>query len=475
MSMVNGTAYILRPTQITESMLSTSTVAEPATGETAWSATEINAVGDQRYIGTPSSTVTISNGSPAVISWPGNNIAADTRLVFTTTGTLPTGLSVDTSYYVVDRLTDGTFTLSEELGGRPVNTSSAGSGTHTATAQVHMVYEALVGERGTVTITNATPAVVTWTTHGRAADDQVVFTTTGALPTGLTAGTTYYVIASGLSTNSFQVSATQGGAAINTSSAGSGTHTCGLAANYNKPPMINTDEWGEAWPTARWGAFDQAIGTYTTGASPLTMVLLPGPCSGLFLGDLQGASDLEITVKHQAGGTVIDTRTVELDVTPLSDIYDWFFADLQLRKNLLITGLPDQYFAPEVTVTLTGSSTIKVGVLAIGRAYNIGAGQRGAKARIMDFGSKITNSYGRTTFVEGDYSKRVNLGVVSNSEDVEWIFDLLADLRSIPAVYAGTTRTGHSPLLVYGVPTDWDVEFVSEGLDHWTLALEGLT
>lgn len=75
-----------------------------------------------------------------------------------------------------------------------------------------------------VTITNASPGVVTWTAHGLAVGSPVVFTTTGALPTGLTAGTTYYV-RTVLTADTFTVSATQGGAAINTSGAGSGTHT----------------------------------------------------------------------------------------------------------------------------------------------------------------------------------------------------------------------------------------------------------
>lgn len=78
---------------------------------------------------------------------------------------------------------------------------------------------------GTVTITIATPGVVTWTAHKRLSGDAVVFTTTGALPTGLTAGTTYYVIAAGLAADTFQVSATVGGSAINTSGSQSGTHT----------------------------------------------------------------------------------------------------------------------------------------------------------------------------------------------------------------------------------------------------------
>ncbi len=81
----------------------------------------------------------------------------------------------------------------------------------------------------TVTVTIASPAVVTWTGHPLAIGSPVSLATTGALPTGLSAATTYYVIAAGYSTNSFEVSATVGGAAINTSGSQSGTHTATYA------------------------------------------------------------------------------------------------------------------------------------------------------------------------------------------------------------------------------------------------------
>ena len=77
----------------------------------------------------------------------------------------------------------------------------------------------------TATMTIAAPAVVTWTAHGLLAGTTVIFTTTGALPTGVVSATTYYVISAGLSANEFQFSATSGGAAITTSGSQSGTHT----------------------------------------------------------------------------------------------------------------------------------------------------------------------------------------------------------------------------------------------------------
>jgi hypothetical protein len=78
---------------------------------------------------------------------------------------------------------------------------------------------------GAVTISEAAPAVITWQAHGLIANAPVIFSvsTGGALPTGLTAAVTYYVLAAGLTANTFEVSATPGGTPITTTSAGSGT------------------------------------------------------------------------------------------------------------------------------------------------------------------------------------------------------------------------------------------------------------
>lgn len=79
------------------------------------------------------------------------------------------------------------------------------------------------GSTGTCTISQATPAVITATAHSLQINNPVIFSTTGSLPAGITAGTTYYV--NSVSSNTFTVAASQGGATINTTSAGSGTHS----------------------------------------------------------------------------------------------------------------------------------------------------------------------------------------------------------------------------------------------------------
>lgn len=79
------------------------------------------------------------------------------------------------------------------------------------------------GEESVVTISIAVPGVITWVGHGLEDDTPISFTTTGALPTGLTAGTIYYVVAA--ATDTFSVAATPGGTAITTTGTQSGVHT----------------------------------------------------------------------------------------------------------------------------------------------------------------------------------------------------------------------------------------------------------
>lgn len=79
----------------------------------------------------------------------------------------------------------------------------------------------------TVTMTIAAPCVVTWTAHGLNSGDRIQLTTTGALPTGLSVNTTYWVTVTGANTFNLSTSLAnaQAGTLITTTGSQSGTHT----------------------------------------------------------------------------------------------------------------------------------------------------------------------------------------------------------------------------------------------------------
>jgi hypothetical protein len=102
----------------------------------------------------------------------------------------------------------------------------------------------------TVTITIASPAVINWTSHGLSVDQSVVFTTTGALPTNITAGVTYWVIAAGLTADSFQISTEPQGAPKNISGTQSGVHTATAEGGLIYSSSVSTPAFqtGSGWP-----------------------------------------------------------------------------------------------------------------------------------------------------------------------------------------------------------------------------------
>jgi hypothetical protein len=147
------------------------------------------------------------------------------------------------------------------------------------------------GTTATITVTIAAPGVVTWTGHGfsTAIPQPVVFTTTGALPTGITSGTVYYTIPSTVTTNTFEIATTvanaYAGTAITTSGTQSGTQTgtagCALAnttvADVTGLSLTagDWDVWGEiVWTlgsTTTWTKLESSISqTTATLATPGT-------------------------------------------------------------------------------------------------------------------------------------------------------------------------------------------------------------
>lgn len=102
-----------------------------------------------------------------------------------------------------------------------------------------LVYSVDAYNSGTMTTTIATPGVGTFTAHGFTSGQRVQITTTGALPTGLTANTSYYLRIIDANTFNFCTSLANvaAGTYIATSGSQSGVHTitgCAIKLALNK-------------------------------------------------------------------------------------------------------------------------------------------------------------------------------------------------------------------------------------------------
>lgn len=131
----------------------------------------------------------------------------------------------------------------------------------------------LEGRSATVTFTDAGD-LVNWTAHGLVDGMAVVFENSGgALPTGLTAGTTYYV--TNATTDTFTVALTPGGATV-TFTTGSGTHTAYETINGKARWTLTTQyEWlrviakAEGWSVSGAGWFTDALRAHSSAGLTL--------------------------------------------------------------------------------------------------------------------------------------------------------------------------------------------------------------
>jgi hypothetical protein len=195
------------------------------------------------------STVVLVNGSGLSIkAVKSHKLLESYTISFTTTGTLPAPLLVGETYYVLPaNLTETQFSISTQKNGAAVSITTAGSGVHrynivgltrTQTRENYNYIDITVFQPGefisstptgtTCTVSIANPAVVSLVSHGFSAGSVIKFTTTGALPTGMSALNRYFVIATGLTANTFQISDLPGGTAIETSGTQSGVQKVGL-------------------------------------------------------------------------------------------------------------------------------------------------------------------------------------------------------------------------------------------------------
>jgi hypothetical protein len=243
---------------------------EPASGDTGWN-TPLNfnfttmdqVLGSSFPISTTGGTTTLTTSTSAVSGvywWTAQQLAITGTLTSNATITIPTTLGSGTfgGAWIINNATTGSFTLTFQTATGTGVTIAQGSSAYVYSNGTNVLYadnnvtnsltnptfgnvsitgtETVAGVTTiglpapqTVTITVASPAQITATTVP-VVNTPVVFSTTGALPTGLTAGTTYYVLAPTATT--FNVSATKGGSAINTSGTQSGTQTATFSSQF---------------------------------------------------------------------------------------------------------------------------------------------------------------------------------------------------------------------------------------------------
>jgi hypothetical protein len=240
-------------------------------------------------------------------------------------------------------------------------------------------------------------------------------------------------------------------------------------------PELDAATWLYVGPTNKWAAFDNVVGTTSSGPSPLSFVIRTGSTDSLALFELTGRT-AQVVMKDVTDGTVVYDRTLDLDATDIESFYGWFFhSDFSQRADIVLTDLPSQFANAELTVTIAATSgDTAVGVLKPGLAADLGQTQSGATVSITDYSRKERDDFGNVVVVERAYSKKANFSLLTTLSSFNRIYRTLADLRATPCVYIGTEADGYEPLLIYGFFRDFSIDVQYPKHHLCSLEIEGL-
>jgi len=322
-------------------------------------------------------------------------------------------------------------------------------GDRVISTSTHRAYESISSKAAGVTLATGT-GLVTWANHGLVANTPIAFATTGALPSGLTVGTTYYVLAD--TANTFKVATTSGGSPIAFSGSQSGVHTATVTTNLGHDPATDDGWWIDIGPTNRWAMFDLLRNTGTTTASPLTVSLTPGQRVDS-IGVVGMVADT-VSVTVSVAGNTVYTASADLLKRPTSGWYDYFFGAFRYQQEFARFDLPP-YTGAVITITLTrANGNVTCGGVVVGPSVYLGRTLHEAESDALNFSKIDRDDFGTATLVPRRSVPRTVQSLRCKKSDVDRILQLRDDLNAVPALWSGLDDqdSGYfSALLIVGV------------------------
>jgi hypothetical protein len=243
-------------------------------------------------------------------------------------------------------------------------------------------------------------------------------------------------------------------------------------SNLNHQPSISPTQWVRIGPTNGRAMFDQTVSTQSASSSPIEVVIETGIIDSLALINLD-ANSVNVEVKDGSAGAVIYDETVSL-ISGVTDWYDYFFSEIEQETQVIFRNIPP-YGSAYVTITVTGSGTIKVGECIFGRMKALGGTQYGASSGITDYSKKVTNDFGTTTLTQGNFSKRMNTSTYILNTDLNKVQKFLYSIRATPCVFIASDVSEFSEaLIVYGFYKDFNTEIPYPTHSICNIEIEGL-
>lgn len=223
-----------------------------------------------------------------------------------------------------------------------------------------------------------------------------------------------------------------------------------LVANNTGKPLSEETSWLPLGATNRWRMFDKAVGSQTTAADALTLVVKPGALANtLALLNVAGSS---VTVTQSESGY---TRTRSLVTHNVLSWYDWWYEEPLWIGDTVFDDIPP-YINSTLCVTVSSpGNQAAIGGWFLGKAKFIGVTQWELTAGILSYSGSVTDKFGNTRLVPRDTAKKMNFEVSIPRGYEDEAYRFLRSVDNVEMVAIATTNWALA--MSYGYLGAWEV------------------
>lgn len=250
------------------------------------------------------------------------------------------------------------------------------------------------------------------------------------------------------------------------------TYTSAVAGNLGNP-LTDATKWVDVGATNAWAMFDYKRNRGTSCQSLLTVVLNPGRrITSLVLMGVSGA--LVNAVMTVAAATVYTANRPMTGRHTLS-WSDYFFGTFEQVENLLLNDLPP-YANAVLTITITGSDTVKCGSCVIGNSVYLGEVEDDAATDEPNFSVIDRDEFGEVILNPKRSIPETEQVVYADASRANLLRSVRRSLNAKAAVWSGIGDNNEHDLfdsfLILGIYRNFKIR-ARDGQAVVDLALEG--
>lgn len=229
--------------------------------------------------------------------------------------------------------------------------------------------------------------------------------------------------------------------------------------------------WLDVGATRPFRMFDGLISSQSNSTTDVVVTIDSGRVLTTVAGfNIQGVTNINILLEEDT------TERYNRDI-PLNDesgVVDWwtyYNEPISRAEEFQVTDLPS--YVGIITITFTVPTEAFIGELISGIQIPLGIANYGSRLQLLDFSRKDRDEFGNFSITPRNTSKLVTFDVSIDKSKINYVFNKVSKLTTIPVVWVGTEEED-DPTLVYGYYRDFRINISSPTICDCSIEIEGL-